>query len=418
MHFFKNYAAFYNFLLTIKHSTGEHQYKHSTYLLGMGYTSFIIVFFCINLFLSIQVFDRLQPLGVCLSYSGGLQLLDSYAGHFNRDVIDALLSGKRIRLVGDNINWKTNVNDERQDHHGKMHHAFGSTVIVQNTSFNHLPVIKPQIPTSQITPSVFIPTVEECDLLQRDFAETMVRTAARHIPYFESFLDILPINIWEPAPEDLHQKNTVISLPVLHHNEQKYDETVKILDYYEDFLKSCYEEAGIQMGTVHIGGDQLTRDRFSGAKRLRACGLDPYEKLQHLSPITFEMFHLMMNYCQLVFKQLFRDSSSTDVGTMKCEADTILRSNVNVNEHYNADRDFIVYFVDCYIVEAVLHYFGMEDSHSVPTKNKLPSSASKEDKWLWLIGAFSDIVRTYIWAKEEKSTVLKGQNVEGEFSAI
>ena len=190
----------------------------------------------------------------------------------------------------------------RKDHHGKMHHAFGSAVIVQNTSFNHLPCVKPQIPVRLLETGLFLPSEQECEILLKDFAVTVMKTAARHIPYFEQFQTVLPTDLWGEVPDGLNVKNKVIPLPVLHFNEQKYDEVVQIMDYYEDFLDKCYTAADLDVGTkkVHIGGDQLTRDRFSGAKRLRAGGLNSSERLERLSPITFEMFHLLMNYLQLI----------------------------------------------------------------------------------------------------------------------
>ena len=36
-------------------------------------------------------------------------------------------------------------------------------------------------------------------------------------------------------------------------------------------------KARVDVEKVHIVGDQLTRERFSGAKRLRACALTVYE---------------------------------------------------------------------------------------------------------------------------------------------
>lgn len=80
-----------------------------------------------------------------MSYGHSLTILDKYGGHFNSAVIDASKSGKRIRLVGDNINWMTNVHDERKDNHAHRHHAFGSACIIQNTSFDLLSSIKPQV---------------------------------------------------------------------------------------------------------------------------------------------------------------------------------------------------------------------------------------------------------------------------------
>lgn len=45
---------------------------------------------------------------------------------------------------------------------------------------------------------------------------------------------------------------------------------LNVLDSYEQLIDEIYTEAGIQVGDstkVHTGGDQFTRERFSGAKR-------------------------------------------------------------------------------------------------------------------------------------------------------
>ena len=43
-----------------------------------------------------QVFDRLQPLGICLSYYRGLVFLDSVSGHFNSLLIEWVRKKKRL----------------------------------------------------------------------------------------------------------------------------------------------------------------------------------------------------------------------------------------------------------------------------------------------------------------------------------
>jgi hypothetical protein len=64
---------------------------------------------------------------------------------------------------------------------------------------------------------------------------------------------------------------------------------------------------------INIGGDQLTRERFSRAKSLRAGANDPKEQLKHLHPITFEMFHLHMNFLMVFFKFLYSEKSGDEV---------------------------------------------------------------------------------------------------------
>lgn len=92
---------------------------------------------------SFQVFDRLQRLGVCLGYNRSIRLQEIIGGSFNDQLIETVKASRRFRLVGDNINWSVGADDERADRKGHMEHAFGSLIIVQNTSFDHLPNITP-----------------------------------------------------------------------------------------------------------------------------------------------------------------------------------------------------------------------------------------------------------------------------------
>lgn len=57
------------------------------------------------------------------------------------------------------------------------------------------------------------------------------------------------------------------------------------MDSYEDHIVDIYRKAkylNLDGVKVHIGGDQLTRERFSGAKRVRQQAATERERLLHL----------------------------------------------------------------------------------------------------------------------------------------
>lgn len=83
-----------------------------------------------------------------------------------------------------------------------------------------------------------------------------------------------------PDRDQLKEKTQVVLLDTLYKNEQKYAEVVDILDSYEQVISDTFED--LRDIKIHIGGDQLTRERFSGAKSLRAGANDPKEQLKHL----------------------------------------------------------------------------------------------------------------------------------------
>ena len=65
-------------------------------------------------------------------------------GTINDKLCDLIKLKKRFRIIGDNINWTVGVHDQRVDNRGRMFHAFGSAVIVQNVDFSYLDDDRPQ----------------------------------------------------------------------------------------------------------------------------------------------------------------------------------------------------------------------------------------------------------------------------------
>ena len=59
--------------------------------------------------------------------------------------------------------------------------------------------------------------------------------------------------------------------------------------------------AEVPLQRIHIGGDQLTRERFTEAKKLRMGCLEESDALKHLGHVTFEFFHLDMKFWRKLF---------------------------------------------------------------------------------------------------------------------
>ncbi|XP_070581644.1 uncharacterized protein [Ptychodera flava] len=359
----------------------------------------------------VQIFDRLQKIGVCLSYVQSKKISIDVAGHFKADLIDAVKSGSSFRLIGDNCNYRVNVQEERIDRHGKLHHDFTSAAIVQLMGFEDLDNTIPLSDYQSVDHTMFLPSDVDCHDLKKEYAVHMARVAVRMLPCFQFLKDVIPKYIQGQYSKALARTSKVIPLPVLVDcNEQNYNDAVRILDFYEDTVNDIYEQAGLSANdhaSVHIGGDQLTRERFSGAKRLRIGGTTMKERFDHLTPITFELFHMQINYLTLMFKVLYRDGSVLELGTMHSEQKRIMRRNVNedVKNAYDADENFTVSFIDAYIVEALLEFFGMENVNSIPTKNVPPSTlCSREECRDWMEATMFKLIDKFVWPRQMLNT--------------
>ena len=75
-----------------------------------------------------------------------------------------------------------------------------------------------------------------------------------------------------------------------------------------------------------------------------------------------------------------------EVGTMRCELNRIQRTNFDpeVNNAYDADKNFITSYVDAHIIEMVLEFFDMETVDSPPRRHIPPDFQTEEEKKCWV----------------------------------
>jgi hypothetical protein len=64
-----------------------------------------------------QIYDRLQPAGVCLSYQGTINMMREMGNHFSTQLRKASETKKRIRIVRDNVNFAVGQADLRKHMH-------------------------------------------------------------------------------------------------------------------------------------------------------------------------------------------------------------------------------------------------------------------------------------------------------------
>ncbi|KAL4221560.1 hypothetical protein ACF0H5_019817 [Mactra antiquata] len=205
----------------------------------------------------------------------------------------------------------------------------------------------------------------------------------------------------------LCKKNKVIPLPVMTKNEQKYTDVVEILDKYENIIENVYENAEIPINNVHIGGDQLTRERFSGAKRLRAAAITSSERFAHLQPITFELFHLQMTV-MTTFYQILYNTSCTESFSLHSQKIRLMRKDADghdVKNHYNHCKELATSFIKAYVVEFACHHFDIDDTDTVPPCIDLPDSSNISDSEIldWLNQLVTPMVEDIL--KESKKYI-------------
>ncbi|KAH3820871.1 hypothetical protein DPMN_122620 [Dreissena polymorpha] len=149
-----------------------------------------------------------------------LDTMTSISGTFNSKLIDSLKSGKRFRLVGDNINFKMGVSQERKSvgKVGHIQHWFGSAAIVQNVNFQAMDNDIPQCDLRLLPTETFIICEEELQEISNNFSVLSSRVLVEFFPWLKPSTACVNEAI-AVVPQDLKKKNTIIPLPIMHKNQ-------------------------------------------------------------------------------------------------------------------------------------------------------------------------------------------------------
>ena len=312
-----------------------------------------------------KVFDRLQRCGVAMSYNNTITTIQQYSSVTVTKLVEAVRNGKYIRFIGDNLNFFTNVRYERLNKHGHMHHMFATAIYIYDREYTHKPHT-PEINLQDLKQHHIMLKKEEYSCIRSYTIALLLKVISRFIPYFKPLAE----HVGKAKNKDKHTKTVVVPIEVLPYNEMKYIDVVNILLFMKMYAENIYNKAGVPFTSIHTGGDQLTRERFSHAKEMRLKNMFPDEQLQSMTPVTMEFFHLMMNLLhKVIYKNLY--SERLDQGTLHHAKETLHRNNVDPGrpEHYEANKEMFLSYFRSNLIEAVLHYFGMDDLKSEPTRN-------------------------------------------------
>lgn len=79
-----------------------------------------------------------------------------------------------------------------------------------------------------------------------------------------------------------------------------------------------------------------------------------------------------MNFLTLMYKVLMNEAS-LEKGTLNSAKVRLKRScvHMDVKNHYDDDKDFMVSFVRGYLLKAMLDYFGMKEVTDTPSIKQL-----------------------------------------------
>ena len=109
--------------------------------------------------------------------------------------------------------------------------------------------------------------------------------------------------------------------------------------------------------------------------------------------------------------ETYKSGSSLQAGTLMQLRNLIHCHNISakmkVEGHVNKAEDFLKPVVQCHIVAAVMHHFGMQDLKDQPTRNALivDNSTKPHNKWNQLKAELEAVIDTYIIPRQFACTL-------------
>ena len=240
------------------------------------------------------MYDRFNKLGVSVCYKSTLEVQKHISGHYDDKVIQAARSGKRIKFIGDNLQFMERVHTETIKNHAHMVHMFASVVLIHDWHFMDMPDI-PEIPINDLNLNHVLPSKDDLEIVKGYAAQLLADVIKDNIPSLREYMKYVHIN-----EEDIpFTKTDCVTLPVLPYNEQYYQQVVKILEEWQKLAEKIMREfPNCMQRSFPAGGDQLTRERLVGALLLRFGNIQARDRFDLIGTITFEFFHLAMNFME------------------------------------------------------------------------------------------------------------------------
>lgn len=378
-------------------------------------------------------------MGICLSHSSKDILLQLIGGHFSDQAVVKLKEGKVLRGTGDNWDLRILKGQMRKENCNLDLHLFASNLIENRVSFTHLPNDVPKGDISSLSRSKFSLSHIEWAKYRESSKVLVGRIIVEFFPKFNFFKKILPDHIPHVYSQEMKEKSTIISLPIIDANEASYSDCVKILRQYESWIAELYHKAGIldelpeadnppvpngpaQAGQTYahtnftendpmkdmkimFGGDQLTRVRFAGAKDLLKGTHTPTDRLEHCSPFKIGMWHAKASLLQYSYHLLYRSNSIYQQGTLKYFRENYNRKNATpdkVLDSYEGSEELFLNVGRAYIVTALCQFFGMSSLDEKPINHQFPTNivhASDEIKSEYFYNTLEIFLDIYLLQK-------------------
>lgn len=186
-----------------------------------GYVSLLPILYIANQIILLQVFTRLNKLGVSVCHKSALRFVRAMGEKHDETVCQwkAALElepppAKGFVIVGDNIDKRITPQNMRIDHQVQSLHYFHSFAARNRIPTSHLDDKQQMKDINDLSLSDFLPTVADCTAIRSNFVVLVARTLVGHLDYFSRFKKAVPTHIKHQYSKQMVEKSVVVRFEV------------------------------------------------------------------------------------------------------------------------------------------------------------------------------------------------------------
>ena len=240
--------------------------------------------------------------------------MDTLANGLVPKIQKLVREGQELRINFDNLDFRIMANHVLTSHRNTDVHWINQFITFDRVPSAHLDNSKPLSDLKQLPLTEYLLSQEERSQLRRTMIVLVARVLTKMIPCLSHIKDAVVNHIQHPYSKEMATKSVIIGLPVQPFNQAKHADVIQYLDYLEILPATVYapeghefpanettEERRAWMDTiltdvkVPLGGDQLGRERVTGAKKLRLGCDSSIARLEHIEEMP-ELWHAKQSF--------------------------------------------------------------------------------------------------------------------------
>ena len=161
----------------------------------------------LNNYTIIQVYARLNHVGVALSYTGTLKVVSDISSMHEAPLKKWISSGLPIKFIGDNVDKRKDVRDIRSNHHHSLVHMYSLLVIRPRAYDSSLSTTGSTENLHKLDASSFLPTAEEINAIKINLTVLAGRTLCAYIKCLNQCAEVVPQHIPHQYSDSMAEKS-------------------------------------------------------------------------------------------------------------------------------------------------------------------------------------------------------------------